>query len=657
MSTHLESGSATHTVSDQASSLGDIIELGLAPEGTWQQNNLTAITGAPQTATAPFAYVAPDESGRVVYQDSSGGITELWLPPGAATWRYDSLTAVTGAPQASSAPMALVTPGNVARVIYQDSSGGITELSVAPGGTWQYDSLTAITGAPLSAGAPFAYVTPDNVTRVVYNTSGGIIELSLPQGGTWQQNNLTAAITPTPLPAASAPFAYVTPDGTARVLYLEDVFAVVGPGGGQAQGIAELSLAPGGTWQYHSLTAITGAPYPAESRAPFAYVGADGLARVVYTGNSGDVAGSDDVIELRLDPDGWVHSDLTISVNPPAPPAASGPFAYVGADGLARVLYTGSNGDLVELRLNGDVWVCSDLTISVNSPPAPPAASAPFAYVTPDKVDRVYYLQSLAMASPPGSGLGSNSNYILASDCNPLLNLSVSITVTEDIVCESVSGSDDPNFSQEGFSFQLNAYSPQNETTGYQQYVLALWGTDIKGWINNYYATGDIDDYFTLASVPNAAILPAGYKLGISLQNDASGNVTGVTYAVTDNQGNTLANVTTTLESIGVTAAEMAPIVAFELDVVGPGAGERAVLSSGAGTIFYEAGATPLTALSTVPPCAEWPATGTAETANSFYGELPGAASNFFAQAFYVSAEAPAVRRQGKIRPSLRIRR
>ncbi len=45
MSTHLESGSVTHTVSDQAS-LGHIIELGLAPGGTWQQNNLAAITGA-----------------------------------------------------------------------------------------------------------------------------------------------------------------------------------------------------------------------------------------------------------------------------------------------------------------------------------------------------------------------------------------------------------------------------------------------------------------------------------------------------------------------------------------------------------------------------------------------------------------------------------
>ncbi len=402
MSTHLESGSLTHTVSDQATSLGDIIELGLTPGGTWQQNNLTALTGAPQTATAPFAYVAPDESGRVVYQDSSGGITELWLPLGAGSWQYDSLTALTGAPQASSAPVALVTPGNVARVIYQDSSGGITELWLAPGGTWQYDSLTAITGAPLPASAPFAYVTPDNVTRVIYNDNGGggsIIELSLPPGGTWQQNNLTA-IAGADLPlgsalAGSAPFAYVTPDGTARVLYRGPIYAQTDPAGLSSY-IIELSLAPGGTWQQADLTDTTrGAPDPFS--APFGYVGPDGLARVVYTALNAlnaDVPANGDVIELRLDPDGWVYSDLTVSVSPPAAAPASALFAYVGADDLARVLYTGSSGDVTELRLDGDGWVQSDLTVSVNSPPAPPAASAPFAYVTPDKVDRVYYSSS-----------------------------------------------------------------------------------------------------------------------------------------------------------------------------------------------------------------------------------------------------------------------
>ena len=390
MRTHLESGAVTHTVSDQTS-LGDIIELGLAPGGTWQQNNLTAITGAPLTASAPFAYVAPDGSGRIVYQDSNSGITELWLAPGAETWQYDSLTALAGAPQASSAPMALVTPGNVARVVYQDSNSGITELSLAPGGTWQYDSPTALTGAPQASSAPSACVTPDNVTRVVYQSGGGIVELWLAPGGTWQQNSLTG-LTGSSLPAESAPFAYVTPDGTARVVYQEYVFNVVGPSGQQAQDIVELSLAPGGTWQQNDLTGITGAPYPPEPGALFAYVTPDGLARVLYTGNSGGFEGSGDMIELRLQGH-WIQADLsaTVTDSPPAPPAASGPSAYVGADGLARVLYTGSNGDINELRLDPDGWVYSDLTISVSNPPAPPAASAPFAYVTPDKVDRVYY--------------------------------------------------------------------------------------------------------------------------------------------------------------------------------------------------------------------------------------------------------------------------
>jgi hypothetical protein len=37
----------------------------------------------------------------------------------------------------------------------------------------------------------------------------------------------------------------------------------------------------------------------------------------------------------------------------------------------------------------------------------------------------------------PAAGLGSNSNYILYSNCSPLINLSVTITVTEDLVWQS----------------------------------------------------------------------------------------------------------------------------------------------------------------------------------------------------------------------------
>src|SRR5208283_4364601 len=142
-----------------------------------------------------------------------------------------------------------------------------------------------------------------------------------------------------------------------------------------------------------------------------------------------------------------------------------------------------------------------------------------------------------------------------------------------------------------GFGFQLNAYSPKNEKSAWQQYVMAVFGTEIVGAVDNWPVTGNniINDFFNLTKTTNNTI-PAGYKLKIILQNDNNGNVTGALYVVIDNNGNTLANVTTTLTSIsGVNSTDLAPIVAFELNLVGPVNGESAVLSSGAGTILYSA--------------------------------------------------------------------
>jgi hypothetical protein len=247
----------------------------------------------------------------------------------------------------------------------------------------------------------------------------------------------------------------------------------------------------------------------------------------------------------------------------------------------------------------------------------------------------------------PAAGLGSNSNYILSSNCNPLIDLTVAIEITEDIVWQSADGPTD------GFGFQLNAYSPQNETCAWQQYLIFLNGTELTGGIDNWPLTGDniINDFFGLASLP-AVTLSAGYVLEISLQNDDNDNVVAATYAIIDNQGNTQANVTQNLLSVnGVTPADVAPIIAFELNLVGPINSESAVLSSGAGWISYNA-ASPLTVLSQEPPCAE---SGyvTAETANSFYSPMPPVTSNSFIQPFGVSTAAPMIRKLGKPRPGL----
>jgi hypothetical protein len=116
-----------------------------------------------------------------------------------------------------------------------------------------------------------------------------------------------------------------------------------------------------------------------------------------------------------------------------------------------------------------------------------------------------------------------------------------------------------------------------------------------------------------------------------------------VTYVITDNLGNMVANVPLTLLLIpGATAADLAPIVAFELNLVGPINGETAVLTSGAGTITY-ASPSGLWVLSEEPDCVET-GVGTLENANSSYGIMSffgtGPATKY-TQSFSISNTVP----------------
>jgi hypothetical protein len=126
------------------------------------------------------------------------------------------------------------------------------------------------------------------------------------------------------------------------------------------------------------------------------------------------------------------------------------------------------------------------------------------------------------------------------------------------------------------------------------------------------------------------------------------GIVTGAVYNVWDNHGNLLIS---SPQQIALPAAGVAPIIAFELNIVGPGNGEAAVLSSGAGTITYST-LDSLFAMISEPACAE---SGyiTGENANTVYGELTVYPSNTIQQPFNVVAPGtPQAHKKGKIRPS-----
>jgi len=129
--------------------------------------------------------------------------------------------------------------------------------------------------------------------------------------------------------------------------------------------------------------------------------------------------------------------------------------------------------------------------------------------------------------------------------------------------------------------------------------------------------------------------VPFGYKLTFILGNDEAGNVTSVNFIVDDGEME-YPPVEIVLTSIPeVTSAELAPIVALELNLVGPGNLQTTRFRSGAGTITYSSSTT-LTAQNAIPLCAALgknaPTTG--ESSNSVYGLLPSLPASTLVQSF-----------------------
>ena len=196
------------------------------------------------------------------------------------------------------------------------------------------------------------------------------------------------------------------------------------------------------------------------------------------------------------------------------------------------------------------------------------------------------------VVSAPSSGLGSNSNYILYSYCKPLIKIAVDLHVTEDLVVQSSTGTGD---GAQGFALQLNAWSPQDEKSAWQQYIINLYDKQFYAWIQNWPLSGDdftVNHFFPLnTSAPTSLTIPAGYHLKIMLQNDPQGNVIDASFAVIGSSGVELADVTKHLLSLkDVTKDDIAPIAAFQVNLVGPVNGGNATFSSGAGSLPLTSG-------------------------------------------------------------------
>jgi len=283
--------------------------------------------------------------------------------------------------------------------------------------------------------------------------------------------------------------------------------------------------------------------------------------------------------------------------------------AFIANDSGKNVLVCSSQDGKTWDPLDGAAGANAD--IHQASGFAPALAVAPFSYWP---------------VSP--TGLSSNNNYeFYREDKASITGLSVTITLSEDMVFDAASGH------YTGFAFQLNAYSLQNANCAFQQYFINYVDDELTGIINNWDEglNSIINDQLGLSSMPGGR-LRRGTALKITLVTSSDGTVTGAVFEVPDSQGQTVTRSLT----INLPAKQMAPIVAFQLNIVGPFNQESSVLTSGAGKIEYSA-ANGLEASSGELTFPEFRG-GTAETANTFYSTLPSTPSPTFTQLFKVGS-------------------
>ena len=247
----------------------------------------------------------------------------------------------------------------------------------------------------------------------------------------------------------------------------------------------------------------------------------------------------------------------------------------------------------------------------------------------------------------PLRGLGGSSNYFFGHDGEYIQQLSVVMSLDEDLIVEE-------NF---GWSLQVNTYSSQLDLTTWvwQQFSVRL-STDgislfftICEWqmttsnpmIPELELIVDYYDYF--AELDEPLTIPANSQLTILVaSDDADGPVTVGSYTVTVG-GSTFSDSVrlgslTNRDGTATTWDQFAPNLRFMVNMVGYGDCEGTSFTSGSGTIMYSSSTNSFVPLQEI-PSETWglPFVWPCESSNMDYGQLSNVEDTSFIQAFQIA--------------------
>jgi hypothetical protein len=237
-------------------------------------------------------------------------------------------------------------------------------------------------------------------------------------------------------------------------------------------------------------------------------------------------------------------------------------------------------------------------------------------------IDAALYSGGPLVDQPPLHPDG-NVNYYLTDHHNPLLGLQITVDFDENFVPQA-----------NGFSFQLQAFSPSRSSIGVQQYIISADpGNPITtGWADIWDQNGKEilktppKTLTTLAGPPPIKI-PQKYQFLFALTYDTTDPtlVTGATFTVKNNPtGNVPGGVVIPPSpgSIGLPKADFAPVSAITFNIGAGVPDATAKIAPGSvGTITYTA-TNPLT-VSTFPPPGLALSFKSKENSNILFGPLP----------------------------------
>jgi len=199
--------------------------------------------------------------------------------------------------------------------------------------------------------------------------------------------------------------------------------------------------------------------------------------------------------------------------------------------------------------------------------------------------------------------------------------------------------------SDKGFSIQLNGYSPSGYTAAWQQYGFTVdssgvsvfaenWQLPVVGTTNLFNVRPSL---FQLVSPPT---VPSGYLFNISLLYDGGDNVVGAQYSVYDQSSSSiLGSLSLLLSNIaGFDPTWYGPVLAFQLNIVGPYNSQMTTFSAATGDIYYSASSSLIASASDL-SCVAASSIITAERSNLGYTDLSGQSpAAAFSQAYFITS-------------------